>query len=66
MQVLLPEETGEKYTKDEEQTMTVPVCFKIDTLTGRTWKYRFSFWVDAQKDTHKTDEFEKMESDSDW
>jgi hypothetical protein len=48
-QVLTPEETGRKYTENKTEYEVVPVCFKIDTLTGKVWIYEddYSRWADG-------------------
>ncbi len=38
-QVLTPEETGHKYAENKTEYEVVPVCFKIDTFTGKVWIY---------------------------
>ena len=53
------EDTEEKYTFTNE-TKTVPVCIKIDTLTGRTWVYSQYYSVGADSSTRLWEKFKEM------
>ena len=59
---LWPEDTGEQYTRTEEEHKTVPVCFKIDTLTGRTWVYYYSAMNDRRGLWDESEFFEEIRS----
>ena len=53
------EGTEEKYTSTDE-IKTVPVCIKIDTLTGRTWVYSNYYFVGADSSTRLLEKFREM------
>ena len=39
----------EKVWQDEK--FSTPVCFKIDTITGKTWVYHYYYWVGPEGKT---------------
>jgi transposase InsO family protein len=45
---------------DEEKTDVIPVCFKIDTFTGRCWIYRDSTWITCTNEYVNHEGFEKI------
>lgn len=51
------QESGEKHAKTQEEVKTVPVCIKIDTVTGQTWVYKYSFWVGGNGSIHESEGF---------
>ena len=61
-QVLTPEQTGEKHVRSDAEDKIVPVCVKIDTLTGRTWIYKYSFFVGANGYIMENNEFEEIKA----
>ena len=45
---------------DEEKTDMMPVCFKIDTLTGKCWIYKDYRWMTCDKKYGGDEGFEEI------
>jgi len=58
--VLSPDVTGEKYTRNETEEKVIPVCIKLDTVTGRIWIYDYMFLAGADNSIHEIEKFREV------